>query len=121
MKTRPRDPGKTPGLPPPLAPPSRDANPWTMSGGDAPGAARPAGATREPGRHPRFPVTPVSPVKPRKTPVVPMVIFGVLGMVALSTAIRALESGRLQEAIGPMLVVAFVAFVMLRRLRKHKA
>ena len=32
MKTRQRDSSGTPGLPPAPAPPSRDANPWSMSG-----------------------------------------------------------------------------------------
>ena len=119
MKTSQRETGTKAGLPPPPAPPSRDANPWTMSGPDDPRAHGP-GVLREPGRQRRFPVKPVSPVQPRKRPVVPMLIFAFIAALAIAGAVRALEWRGVEAAAGPILLVAFVLFIFLRRRRKRR-
>jgi hypothetical protein len=111
MKTRQRETGTTAGLPPPPAPPSRDANPWAMSG---------PGVQREPGRQRRFPVEPVSPVQLRKRPVVPTLIFAVIAVLAIAGAVGALERRGFEAAVGPILLVALVLSVFLRRRRRQR-
>jgi len=120
MKTRSSDPQLGHGLPPPPAPPARDANPWQMSSG-----AR--GARYEP-RHPRAPGWPPQPDAARpdpvgrspRTPWIPvLVLFAILGS-GVQLAIRALGSGEVEKAIGALLIFAVVAVVGLRRLLKRK-
>jgi hypothetical protein len=129
MKTRDRDQTPGHGLPPPPAPTARDANPWTMPDTGNSGTGGPAGArpgtlpASEPGapRHPRFPVRQVPYPKPRKPPVVPVLILAVAAIVALGAAFRALAAGAVEDAIGPMIVFLFVAFIAVRMLRGRRS
>ena len=126
MKTRSRDTTTTPGLPPPLAPTSRDANPWSL--GETPSPHRtgiPPSAQAQaqtPARPPRFPIKPPDTIKPRRRGVaLPLVILSVIAMIAIGLVADALESGRLEEAIGPIVAVAFVAFMIVRQLRGRRS
>jgi hypothetical protein len=120
MKTRRRDTGTTTGLPPPPAPPSRDANPWTIPGPDAPRApARPAGATASPSPK-RFPGGPSARPGPRRMPVFALLVLGVIAFVALGGAVHEIGSGNYADAVGPLLAVAFAAFVVWKQARGRR-
>lgn len=129
MKTRSRDRDTTHGLPPPLAPTARDANPWTLGGGEKPRAAVPPRVPPAvppgvpPGKphRPRFPARQVEHPKPRKSPVVPMMIFAVVTLVPLGAALRALGAGSVEEAIGPLIAVGFIVFMAYRALRSRRS
>jgi hypothetical protein len=125
MKTRNQDRTTTHGLPPPPAPTARDANQWTLGGGDKPRAAMPpvVPPVVQPARtgRPRFPARQVQHPKPRKPPVVPLVIFAVVALVPLGAALRALGAGSVEEAIGPLIAVGFIAFMAWRALRRGRS
>ena len=127
MKTRSRDTTTTtPGLPPPPAPTSRDANPWSMGevhapdrGGIPPTAQAQAQA---PARPRRFPTKPPETRKPRRRgAALPLVILSFIAMIAIGLVADALESGQLVEAIGPVIAVVFVAFMIVRQLRRRRS
>jgi hypothetical protein len=126
MKTRSRDATTTPGLPPPPAPTSRDANPWSIGEvhapqrtGIPPSAKAPAEA---PGRPRRFPTQPPGTLKPRRrAAAVPLVILAFIAMTAIGLVVDAFESGQLEEAIGPIIAIVFVAFMIFRQLRRRRS
>jgi len=133
MKTRSRDRETTHGLPPPPAPTARDANPWTLGGGEKPRAAAPPGVppampsgvppASPPGKpqRPRFPARRVEHPKPRRPPVVALLIFAVVALVPLGAALRALGAGAAEEAIGSLIAVGFIAFMAWRALRSRRS
>ena len=123
MKTRQRDSSGTPGLPPAPAPPSRDANPWSMSGqGDA-----------SPKLHPRVreavskasakhgpPVVERSPSGGRqKLAWLPYLMLVFVVVTSLRVAIEAFDAGQVEAAIGPLLAILFAAFFVWRRMRRR--
>ena len=114
MKTRNRDANTTPGLPPPPAPTSRDANPWPMGETQVPDRKGQPSAAPTPRRPNRFPTQPPSSVEPRRRPVVPLVILAFIAMTAIGLVADALKSGSLEDAIGPIVTVLFVAFMIWR-------
>jgi hypothetical protein len=124
MKTRSRDTTTTPGLPPPPAPTARDANPWSM--GEAHdrerGGIPPRAQAQAPTRPGRFPIKPPDTTKPRRRgAAVPLVILAFIAMTAIGLVADALESGKLEEAIGPIIAVVFVAFMIVRQLRRRRS
>jgi hypothetical protein len=124
MKTRSRDTTTTPGLPPPPAPTSRDANPWSMGEVHAPDrrGIPPAAQARAPARPGRFPIKPPDTVRPRRrAAAVPLVVLAFIAMIAIGLVTDALESGKLEEAIGPIVAVVFVAFMIVRQLRGRRS
>ena len=126
MKTRSRDTTATPGLPPPPAPTSRDANPWSMGAADAParGGIPPSAhaQAQDPARPRRFPIKPPDTTRPRRrSAAVPLVILAFIAMTAIGLVADALESGNLAEAIGPIIAVVFVAFMIVRQLRGRRS
>ena len=110
-KTRSPDAQSPPGLPPPPAPPSRDANPWPMSA--------PAGSGTHVPRHPRaagWPPAPRTPTdsaarRPRRLPWIPLLILFAILATGVQTAIRALWEGDVERAIGALVIFAVVAVV----------
>lgn len=114
MKTRNRDANITPGMPPPPAPTSRDANPWSMGEPQAPDRKGQPPAAATPRRPTRFPTKPPSSVEPRRRPVVPLVILAFIAMTAIGLVADALKSGSFEDAIGPIVTVVFVAFMIWR-------
>lgn len=114
MKTRNRDTNTTPGLPPPPAPTSRDANPWSMAEARAPDRKGQSPSAATPSRPTRFPTKPPSRVEPRRRPVVPLVILAFMAATAIGLVADALRSGSFEEAIGPVVTVVFVAFMIWR-------
>jgi hypothetical protein len=62
----------------------------------------------------RFPTKPPSGVEPRRRPVVPLVILAFIAMTAIGLVADALKSGSLEDAIGPIVTVLFVAFMIWR-------
>lgn len=129
MKTRNQDRDTTHGLPPPLAPTARDANPWTYGGGGKPRATvapgvpngAPPGVPSGQPHRPRFPARQVEHPKPRQPPVVPLLILAVVALVPLGAALRALAAGTTEEAIGPLIAVGFVVFMAWRMLRRRRS
>jgi hypothetical protein len=128
MKTRSRDTTTTPGLPPPPAPTSRDANPWSMGEVHAadrtgiPPAAHAQTQTQAPARPRRFPTKPPDSIKGRRrSAALPLVILSFIAMIAVGLVVDALESGKLEEAIGPIIAVVFVAFMIVRQLRRRRS
>ena len=122
MKTRSRDATTTPGLPPPPAPTSRDANPWSMGEVHAPDRGGIPPAAQAPARPRRFPTRPPDTTRPRGPgAAVPLVILAFIAMTAIGLVADALESGRLEEAIGPIIAVVFVAFMIVRQLRRRRS
>jgi hypothetical protein len=121
MKTRSRDPDPLHGLPPPPAPTARDANPWTIGGGEKPRGGTGAAVPPETSRSPRFPVRQVEHPKPRKPPVVPVMILAVVALVPLGGALRAIGAGAPAEAVGPLIALGFMAFIALRMLRSRRS
>lgn len=121
MKNRSSDGQPGHGLPPPPAPTSRGANPWSISPG--------AGGPQHEARHPRasgWPRKPGSP-KPglagrkRRTPWMPLlVLFAILG-TGVQMAIRALVEGDVETAIGALVIFAVVAVVAVRRILERKS
>jgi len=122
MKTRERDSSGTPGLPPAPAPPSRDANPWPMSGqvGGAPKlhprvreAVRKAGDRGDPSAVEREP----SPGG-HKLAWLPYLMLVFVVVTSLRVAIEAFGAGQVEAAIGPLLAILFAAFFLWRRMRR---
>ena len=111
-------------LPPPPAPPSRDANPWVMS------ASRPSSRLpglrvppeRIPGQFKEAPpprpagTPPAAPSRLRWLP------FGILGAIVAAIGIdaaRAFQRGDYFGAVIPLVFVAFIAVAIVRsQLRK---
>jgi hypothetical protein len=128
MKTRNRDASTTPGLPPPPAPTSRDANPWSIGEVHAPDrtgippSPHAQTQTQAPARPGRFPTKPPDTIKGRRRgAAVPLVILSFIAMIAIGLVADALESGNLTEAIGPIIAVVFVAFMIVRQLRRRRS
>jgi hypothetical protein len=120
MKTKASDSSGTPGLPPAPAPPSRDVNPWPMSG------------QREaaPKVHPRaraavtrrdHPVEKESmPSGGQKLSWLPYLMLVFVVATSLRVAIEAFEGGNVEAAVGPLIAIAFVAFLAWRRIRRRR-
>ena len=117
MKTRPsRTAQSRSGLPPPPAPTARDANPWKLS-------SPPEAAPHEP-RHPRAPGWPPAPRPARdptshrsgRLPWIPFLILFFIGASGVQLAIRAIEAGEVESAVGALVIVGMVAFMAVRRL-----
>lgn len=122
MKTRSRDATTTPGLPPPPAPTSRDANPWSMGERHAPDRTGIPPSAQAPARPRRFPTKPPGTSAPRRRPAaVPLVILAFIAMTAIGLVAEALESGNMEKAIGPLVAVVFVAFMIVRQLRGRRS
>jgi len=121
MKTRPPRAAQQTGLPPPPAPPARDANPWTMSGtaGAAPQSSRPA-APRGNQRTARGAGGGRSPVPGRdgRRRWVPVMILLFIAGTGVQLAIQALESGDVEAAVGALVILAMAALIAWRRLNR---
>jgi hypothetical protein len=122
--------GGTP-LPPPPAPTSRDANPWTMPG-EKPRSWLPGlgidpvrvSLPKNPRAQRELPAPgPVSPVAGRGSPLhwVPIVILAFVFLAVANTARDAYRNGDAIGALIPLLAVAVVASGFFRALRKGKS
>jgi len=124
MKTRQRDSSGTPGLPPAPAPPSRDANPWPMSGqgDDAPklhprvreAVSNAASKRDQPG------VQQLPPTGGQRLSWLPYLMLVFVVATSLRVAIEAFEAGNLEAAVGPLVAILFVAFIAWRRMRRRR-
>lgn len=110
-------------LPPPPAPPSRDANPWTMTSGrvlrPSP-ASRAAAATPRPGAPPSGAPTPASSGAPgpsSRARLIPLAILGGVLLAVGGNAIEAFLRGDYVGALVPLVFVGFVAVGVVRGLR----
>lgn len=122
MKIRNRDANTTPGLPPPPAPTSRDANPWSMGETHSPDRTGIPPSTQGPARPHRFPTKSAETIEPRRRPAfVPLVILAFIAMTAIGLVADALESGDIEGAIGPIVALVFVAFMFFRQLRSRRS
>lgn len=124
MKTKERDSSGTPGLPPAPAPPSRDANPWPMSG-QAGGASklhpRVREAVRKAGNKGDPPVVERAPsVGGQKLAWLPYLMLVFVVLTSLRVAIEAFDAGNVEAAIGPLIAILFAAFFVWRRLRRKR-
>lgn len=119
MKTRPPDAAARPGLPPPPAPTARDANPWSMS----PEAV----VTPRTRPHPRAPDRPRGAVEatgkdPRRAPrtrLVPLAVLLFVAGLGVQMVLVALERGEWEGAIGALVMLAMVALMVVRALRRR--
>ena len=48
-----------------------------------------------------------------------LLILAFIAMTSIGLLIEALESGQIEEAIGPIIAVVFVAFMIVRQLRRR--
>jgi len=126
MKTKQRESSENPGLPPPPAPTSRNANPWSISAQTGRSQAGPA-APRPLARHPKAshaPRAPHVPGMPRKAdgPIqwIPVVILLFVMGAALATAVQLLSAGDVAGALGPLFAAGFAAMMALRWVRKRR-
>lgn len=118
MKSRTSDSTGTTALPPPPAPTSRDANPWSIS--TVPTGAPPERPERA-ATHPRLPRRDArGPAEPRgeRNRWMPATILFFVAGAGLKLAIEALESGDLDSAVGAFVFVAMAAFVLWRRMKR---
>jgi len=116
MKTK--FPGATdkPTLPPPPAPTARDANPWTIS--DAPGTGRATAAQGPAARRRRFEPdrSRARPGRERPARFMPFAVLIFIAGAGVNLALQALREGNVEAAIGALVIVGLVAFVLVRRL-----
>jgi len=114
-------------LPPPPAPTSRDANPWSMPGAKPP--RRIPGLRIDPAKLPeRLKVPPPQPVNAapasgRNAPGLRWAPFAILGGIFIAVGFNALQSFRSGDFVGalaPLVFVGFVAAGMLRSLLRPK-
>ena len=124
MKTKERDSSGTPGLPPAPAPPSRDANPWPMSGqgGGAPKLhPRVREAVRKAGDKSGPPVVERAPsAGGQRLAWLPYLMLVFVVVTSLRVAIEAFDAGNVEAAIGPLIAILFAAFFVWRRLRRKR-
>jgi hypothetical protein len=52
---------------------------------------------------------------------VPLAILAFIAMTAIGLLADAVESGSLEEAIGPLVALVFVAFMIFRQLRGRRS
>jgi len=120
MKTK--FPGATdkPTLPPPPAPTARDANPWTIS--DVPGAGRASAPQAPTGRRRRFEPdrSRARPGHERPARFMPFAVLIFIAGAGVNLALQALREGNVEAAIGALVVVGLVAFVLVKRLVARK-
>ena len=116
MKTRSPDQQPGHGLPPPPAPPARDANPWQMSSG--------AGGQRQAPRHARAPGWLRRPGSPQPGPAgrkrrlswVPLLVMLFIAGAAVQLAIAALaerDAGALAAAIVMLVLTGFAGLRLI--------
>jgi hypothetical protein len=125
MKTRTPAATGTPGLPPPPAPVSRDANPWPMATKPEavkPRLAIPEAAPREraePGavrrRHSRAGAEGAAARREPRLRWLPAMILVAVAGTALRVGVEALEAGDVESAVGALVMGAMVAFVAWRQ------
>jgi hypothetical protein len=120
MKTKFPGANDKPTLPPPPAPPSRDANPWTIS--DVPGAGRATAAQGPATRKRRFEPdrSRARPGRERPTRFMPLAVLLFIAGAGVNLALQALRAGNEEAAIGALIIVGLVAFVLVRRLATRK-
>ena len=51
----------------------------------------------------------------------PLLILAVIALVPLGAALRAIEAGDVEEAIGPLIAVGFILFMAWRSLRSRRS
>jgi hypothetical protein len=116
-----RNPGTE--MPAPLAPTSRDANPWPMpdqhpdaTRSQAPAGVRlgKSGLRRRPDQAPG-----ASPPRSERRLIPLFIVAGIIGL-AFTAALDAAQSGDLVGIIVPILIVGVVAFGVLRRSRRKR-
>jgi len=116
MKTKFPGANDKPALPPPPAPPARDANPWTIS--DAPAAGRATAQQSPTTRRRRFEpdLSRARPGRERPTRFMPLAVLLFIAGAGVNLALQALREGNVEAAMGALVVVGLVAFVLVRRL-----
>lgn len=118
MKSRTSAATGTTRLPPPPAPPSRDANPWPISSEPTAGPrARVETAAVLPRRPRRDAKKAAEPRSERERWLPATMLFLVAG-AGLKLALEALESGDLDSAVGAFVFVAMAAFMLWRRMKR---
>jgi hypothetical protein len=105
-------PDKTTPLPPPPAPPARDANPWPLpeqerSAGARPESTYPAGG-RDAGKQPRSAALQLT------------LAIGIAVFVMTAALYRTLGSGSPKDWVGVMLALLMLGVFVLARLRRAR-
>ena len=110
-------------MPPPPAPPSRDANPWPMP------EQHPDTQQRARSRGPRLGKSPfrvrpeqqTQPSKRERTRLAPVfIVFAVLGLT-LKGVIEAAQGGDLAGVIGPLIIIGLILFGALYKAWRRKS
>jgi len=100
-------------LPPPPAPPARDANPWRL-----PELDRPAGEAPSPRRPRRLEHTPA----PERTPQRRIALAAGIALLVLGVVVAQLmggeDIGEVAKSLAPLLIIVIVVTARLRRRRR---
>lgn len=107
-------------LPPPPAPPSRDANPWTMPSGRAP--QRQPALRIDPARIPEhLKQAPAEGPRPRgRQTWLPFAIVGGVLLAVGGNAVESLRRGDYVGALVPLVFVGFIAVAVLRNVMRGR-
>ena len=108
------------GLPPPPAPPARDANPWRMPQGDRGRQSESRQAPAPAGSPARRLPRPVPADRRRNRRWAPLLILFFVAGTAVQLAVRALRDGDVEAAVVALVMLTMVAIVVVRRLRKRR-
>jgi len=107
MKTRSQELPARSGLPPPPAPPARDANPWAMSS-----------STGDP-KLPRREVSRSAPSHRRPLQAAPLLVLIFMASLGLRLAFRAWRDQDYAGMFAALAILSMVAFMFWRRRRRR--
>lgn len=105
-------PDKTTPMPPPPAPPARDANPWPLPEQERSAGARPESTYRAGGRD--------VGTQPRAAALQLTLAIGIAVFVMTALLYRTLGSGSPKDWVGVMLAVLLLGVFVLVRLRRAR-
>jgi hypothetical protein len=114
MKTRPNEPPAKSGLPPPPAPPSRDANPWAMSSsaGGPPASPLRRRAQPDPSRS--------VPSHRRPLQAAPLLVLVFMASMGVRLAFDAWRDQDYAGMFAALAILSMVAFIFWRRSRPRR-
>jgi hypothetical protein len=118
MKTRSNEPPATHGLPPPPAPPARDANPWAMSSSaGGPPASPPASPPR---RRAQPDLSRSVPSHRRPLQAAPLLVLVFMASLGVRLAFDAWRDQDYAGMFAALAILSMVAFMIWRRSRPRR-
>lgn len=114
MKTRPNEPPAKSGLPPPPAPPARDANPWAMSSSAGGPPTSPLRRRAQP--------DPSRPVTSHRRPLqaAPLLVLVFMASMGLRLAFDAWRDQDYAGMFAALAILSMVAYMFWRRSRPRR-